>query len=1033
MKRPVEAGLRLGFGVAALAVLGLGAWQWRSTLEYRDRAAELRGAQRVLTRLSTLQAVLNEAVTAQRGFILLGDESLLASLPQAEATAAAELDGLKAWTAGDPLRQAGVDTLASLVSRRLAFARSNIERRRTKGFEAAQAQLATGEGLRLNAAIHSTITGLETAEWEALRAREARTAAALYRSLAVLTVAGGVSLTLMVAAYRRVRRDLAARQQAEESLRHSELLNRNLVEHLPHRIFLKDRDSRFITCNTRYARDLGIAPEEIVGKDDFDFFPPELAEQYRASDRKVIESGAMSDVEAEYRENGVRHWARTVHVPYHDQEGRVIGVLGFYEDVTARRQAEARLRQMNRLHTVLSEINQLIVRVREPRTILEGACRIVVEHGGYTLAWIGMLDPDTGRLEPAARFGMDADVLDALAPIFDGQVTGCGFAARALATGRPAWCNDIAGCPLAQQPCAEIRRRGCRAMASYPLMIAGRCVAVFTVCAAETDTFDEAELNLLAELALDLAFALDHAEREGQRTEALEGLRRSEERFRELAETIEEVFWVTDTAKQRMLYVSPAYEKIWGRPREELYRSAGLWLEAVHPDDRERVRAAALTRQASGGYDEAYRIVRPDGTVRWIQDRAFPVRNESGQVERLAGSARDITEQRRLEEQLHQVQRLEAVGRLAGGVAHDFNNLLTVILASTDLMRHQLPAGLQVDCDEITGAAQRARSLTQQLLAFSRRQILRPEVLDLNEVVRGTEGMLRRLIREDIQLVAHLAPDLGTIRADRGQLEQVLLNLAVNARDAMPEGGRLVISTRNHDCASPLLHQGVVQPPGRYVVLEAADTGIGMDADTQQHIFEPFFTTKAAGQGTGLGLATVYGIVKQSGGYIWVYSEPGRGATFRIYFPRREETAAPPPPADSPSDLAGRGERVLLVEDEDAVRAVTRRTLEANGYEVVEARTAEEALDLAQRLGNRLDLLLSDVGLPGMSGPALARQLRARHPGIRVVHTSGYIPESGGRDPSAEPLPVLQKPYSVDALLGAVSDALRPGLNSSPS
>src|SRR5881394_2161295 len=399
---------------------------------------------------------------------------------------------------------------------------------------------------------------------------------------------------------------------------------------------------------------------------------------------------------------------------------------------------------------------------------------------------------------------------------------------------------------------------------------------------------------------------------------------------------------------------------------------------------------------------------------------------EDGHLVRVWGTQRDVTEQRHLEEQFRQSQKMEAVGQLAGGIAHDFNNLLTAILGNTQLLLRDLPPGdtKRQDVEEIRKASERAASLTRQLLAYSRRQMLQPEILDLNVVVADMDRMLRRLIGEHIALVAVLAPDLGRVRADPNQIEQVLVNLAVNARDAMPDGGKLTIETANVelDEAFAQAHLGAVT--GSYAMVGVTDSGAGMDATVRAHLFEPFFTTKEVGKGTGLGLATVYGIVKQSDGYISVYSEPGRGSSFKVYLPRiqtpQETTAA------SSRDRPERGtETVLVVEDEAAVLLLSRRALEAQGYVVLAASDPTDAMRVLERHGGTIHLLLTDVVMPGFSGQELADRIAARRPGMRVLYMSGYPGDAVVQHGS---LPVgsafLQKPFSPDGLARKVRDVL---------
>jgi PAS domain S-box-containing protein len=402
---------------------------------------------------------------------------------------------------------------------------------------------------------------------------------------------------------------------------------------------------------------------------------------------------------------------------------------------------------------------------------------------------------------------------------------------------------------------------------------------------------------------------------------------------------------------------------------------------------------------------------------------------EDGCLVRVWGSQRDVTEQRHLEEQFRQAQKMEAVGQLAGGIAHDFNNLLTAILGNTQLLLRDLPPGdaSRADVEEIRKASERAAGLTRQLLAYSRRQLLQPEVLDLNVVVADMDRMLRRLIGEHIALAAVLAPGLGRVRADPSQIEQVIVNLVVNARDAMPDGGRLTIETANVDLDAPSAEQYLDAAAGAYAMLSVTDTGTGMDASVRAHLFEPFFTTKEVGKGTGLGLATVYGIVKQSGGHISVYTEPGHGSSFKVYLPRLAtppESPSLPTSASRPAATGG-SETVLIVEDDQAVLALSRRALEGQGYTVLAAADPADALRLVERHGGPLHLLLTDVVMPGMSGRELAAQLAARRAGIRVLYMSGYPGDAvvhGGRLTPGSAF--LQKPFGPESLARKVRDVL---------
>jgi two-component system cell cycle sensor histidine kinase/response regulator CckA len=504
-------------------------------------------------------------------------------------------------------------------------------------------------------------------------------------------------------------------------------------------------------------------------------------------------------------------------------------------------------------------------------------------------------------------------------------------------------------------------------------------------------------------------------------------LRESEERFRQMTESIREVFWMSDAQSKRLLYVSPAYEEIWGRSCQTLYDDPNSWQDTLHPDDRARILGDMRKRVKHGGHDTQFRIVRPDGGVRWIWDRSFPVCDEEGRVYRFVGIAEDITERKRLEEQFRQAQKMEAVGRLAGGVAHDFNNMLTAITGYSDLIRADSDPAAAVfrNAEEIRKAAQRAATLTRQLLAYSRHQVLAPRVVNLNTVVADLEKMLRRLISEEVTLSLRLDPALRRIEAEPGQLEQVIMNLSVNATDAMPQGGSLTIGTANAELDEAYAWAHADVQPGAYALLTVADTGHGMTDAVKARLFEPFFTTKAPGKGTGLGLATVYGIVKANGGHIEVETAPGRGTTFKVYFPQVMENARPDQGEARPAGPATGTETILLVEDEEVVRNLTRTVLQRNGYRVLEACHGVEALDLCRQHGGPIHLLVTDVVMPQMNGRDLAQRLARFRPETKVLFMSGY---TGFLD---EPLGLpdgsaafLQKPFAPDALVRQVRTLL---------
>ena len=511
------------------------------------------------------------------------------------------------------------------------------------------------------------------------------------------------------------------------------------------------------------------------------------------------------------------------------------------------------------------------------------------------------------------------------------------------------------------------------------------------------------------------------------RREAEERLRRQEEHMRVAVDAASLGTWMWDVVADRGVW-DDAMCRMLAAPQPEV-QHYDFFLSRVHEDDRERMRRVVATAvEALDTYQDEYRVVLPSGEIRWLADHARIFRDDDGRALSVAGVSLDVTDRRRAEEQLRQGQRIESVGRLAGGMAHEINNMMSVVLGFAEfVLRHpELPDEARHDLLEIQKAAERAASVTRQVLAFSRQQVLMPEVLDLNAVVTEGHAMLRRLLGEEIDVALELAPDIGRVRADRNQLIQALVNLCINARDAMPAGGRVTISTARTSLAPADLRReiGAEVVPGDYLALAIGDTGTGMEETILERVFEPFFTTKAVGNGTGLGLSTVYGIVKQSGGYVWARSNPGAGSTFTILLPATSAPASTSEPLRPAAGIEGEG-RVLLVEDEPLVRTMARRTLEDLGYSVAEAGTAAQALEQVGSGGDDIRLVITDVIMPGMSGRELGARLAERRPDLPVLFVSGhpsqFVLEQGLLDQGQA---FLQKPFLPDVLGAAVRTLL---------
>jgi PAS domain S-box-containing protein len=511
------------------------------------------------------------------------------------------------------------------------------------------------------------------------------------------------------------------------------------------------------------------------------------------------------------------------------------------------------------------------------------------------------------------------------------------------------------------------------------------------------------------------------------RKEAEKARAEAENKYRTLVEQVAAISYIAELGTRgKWHYVSPQIESITGYSQEEWLANSCDWIRHIPQEDHSVVEAAEEASLRGERFQAEYRIVRKDGAVIWVSDTAV-VAKGSDTHPVMEGIIVDITDRKLLENQLQQSRRMEAVGRLAGGIAHDFNNLLTIIkgYAELALQRGGIQMELRADVQQIENAAERASTLIRQLLAFSRRQVLQPKIIDLNAIVLGLDKLLGRLMGEHIEMVTRCAANVGRVKADPAQVEQVIMNLVVNARDAMPKGGRLTVETYNVDLDSTYARDHVSVKPGSYVMLAVTDTGVGMNPETVAHIFEPFYTTKESGQGTGLGLSTVYGIVKQSGGYIWVYSEPGKGTTFKVYLPRVAEPVEAKPERVEPAAANKGSETILLVEDEEAVRELASRILSAKGYSVVAAKSVKEAEEWCEKQGGKIHLLLTDIIMPGTSGRELARRITVKHPQTRVLYMSGYtdnVLAQGGELEAG--LSFLQKPFTPAALVQKVRDVL---------
>ncbi|MGB6598151.1 MAG: PAS domain S-box protein [Candidatus Acidiferrum sp.] len=749
---------------------------------------------------------------------------------------------------------------------------------------------------------------------------------------------------------------------------------------------------------------LGLRPDELAGRTLTEFMHPddasEMADRFRAlahgpaSPRKGrcrlrTKSGEWRWCEATLR-NCLNHPA-------------IDGLVVTFLDVTA-------LHRMEAERQVISEVVHALNQTSNLDQLLEGIHQALKKVLYAENCFVALHNPK----EDTFSFPFFVDQFDMAPPP---QKVGRSCTAFVFRTGGGMLIPQSEFDRLAQEGEVELVGSPAPAWLGVPLKTPTATIGVLVVQHYQSESaYDMRDLEFLDSVGGHIALAIERRRSE-------EALRKSESVFRLLFSHNPLPTWVMDDETLQFIQVNDAAVRQYGFSAEEFSR---MTLFDLRPE-AERISGEARSAEngGPGRFQGVCKHRKKDGKVIEVEMISHQL-DSAGRRVRLV-VAQDISERHLLEQQLRQSQKMEAVGRLAGGVAHDFNNLLMVIKGHTELLMNALPPADRMcrKISQIDRAADRAAALTKQLLAFSRMQVLLPRVMNLNGVVEDMGKLLPRLIGEDVELGIRITPELGAIRADASQIEQIIMNLAVNARDAMPNGGRLLIETSNAELDRTYNTTHPIVQPGRYVLLAVSDTGTGMDADTQAHIFEPFFTTKEPGKGTGLGLATVYGVVKQSGGFIWVYSELGKGTSFKIYLPRVDQ---PEDAGSVPQTFteAPRGtETILLAEDEQEVREVAREFLESGGYTVIEAHNGAEALRLATEHKSSVDLLVTDMVMPGMTGRELAQRLQQRHSGVGVIYMSGYSEQTVAETSQAEAnMRLLTKPFSRGSILRAVREAL---------
>ena len=818
------------------------------------------------------------------------------------------------------------------------------------------------------------------------------------------------------------------RQRADEALRASEARLKILFEYAPDPYYVADLTGAIVDANQAGEELTGYKRAEVLGRNILDVGMLAPADWPKVANR--MKQAAASQLVEPEEFTIVRKDGRQVHVEIRSFPIQIGGerlMLGCVRDITARKRAEAESKER---HQRIERVQSAVLHLANHPALAEGdvatVARCLTESSAAILT-----------LQVAGVWLLNAHdeliATDEFSTVSGGHTEGAAIRAQdcpqyfeALTEGLPIHTADAKNDP---RTCHLVASRAhvvsVTSLLDSPIRVSGKVVGVvrFEYAGAALRTWEQEEIQFAAEMSEHMAEALLNADRrraEESLKKSLAGLRRAQ-RMASLGS------WELDCETGLVEWSCEMYV-IFGLSLESDPPTHERLLESVHPDDQKKVEEVVRELLQDGvPYSVDFRIVRPDGSKRHVRERAELETDRNGTL-RLIGTLQDVTEYKHLEERFQTVQKLESVGRLAGGVAHDFNNLLTVINGYTGLLlrdRSQSSTA-RVGLEEIRKAGDKAAMLTQQLLAFSRKQVVQPEVLDLNIAVGDMHRMLRRLIGEHIELTTILEPGTAQVKADPGHINQIVMNLAVNARDAMPDGGRLIIETAHVDVTKTSIDRHHTIAPGAYVMLAVSDTGEGMDEETRSHVFEPFFTTKEQGRGTGLGMSTVYGIVEQCGGSIWVYSEPGNGTTVKVYLPRLNSEKCLRPVEEQSMKAVGL-ETVLVVEDQDEVRHLTVAVLEDCGYRVLSAANGQIALEVSERQERPIHLLITDAIMPGMSGRQLADRLRHTRPFTKVLYMSGYTDNVAAyRFEVDAGNGFLQKPFDPDSLAAKVRETLGP-------
>jgi PAS domain S-box-containing protein len=834
--------------------------------------------------------------------------------------------------------------------------------------------------------------------------------------------------------------DITKRKQTEEELSKAKDEWERTFDAIVDPVMILDTDYRIVNVNKVLAGKLELTPSETQGLSCYRVIHQTLEPPEFCPCTRVMADGQPHT--AEFHSPSLGGYFSSSVSPLFGPEGKLRGSICIARDINERKRAEQKTLRLNRIYTVLSKFNEAIVRIREPERLLKELCRIVVEYGSFRMAWMGIVDQETLAVKPVVHFGHEVGYLEKIHISLDLELPeGRGPTGTSLRDRRVIVNNDTANNPSMSPWRDEAIQRGYLSSATFPIISTDTLFGAFTIYAGEANYFDEDELRLLISLCDDLSFAIEFMKNEAERKLADDALKKEKGFLRSLLQGSAIATFVLDP-QHRVLLWNHACEKLTGVKSADVIGTSQHWrafytferpcladiiIEGRTENLQQHYAHASRSTLTPEGLQAEGHYPDMNGAGRYILLNSAPIRNGDGALLGAIETIQDISEQKTVEAQLYQAQKMEAIGQLAGGIAHDFNNILTVIIGFSTLIDMGMDKDdpQKANLSNILAAADMAAYLTRSLLTFSRKQDINLHPVDLNQIIRTTDKFLKRIIGEDIELRTTFGHDMVTVNVDNGQIEQVLMNLATNARDAMPNGGLLSIETGTVEVDDDYIKAHGCGEPGWYASVSISDSGEGMDEATRKKVFEPFFTTKEVGKGTGLGLSIVFGIIKQHNGLINVYSEPEIGTTFRILLPLIQSTVAEK--QIHLEEMIENGVGTILVADDDAsIRVLVEKTLTMFGYTVITAMDGNDALVKFKENKDRIDLVVMDIIMPEINGKDAFNEMRKIDPALKVVFISGYTSDIiRKRGLFEQGLEFVEKPLNLKQLLSKVRDVLR--------